>query len=215
MYIEWQKEITPTSRSGNLGNNDFEGEGELIASGLCSEYEQTRKVYYWAAELASATDKYKLTVNDRVNKSCDESEGGGGGAGTTPPKLTNFAVTNNLPGSFKFETSNSSQIETVGASEQPQQSLTSMVENGGSIYITVPKSSISSSNGVCGGCHIAFTSDNPITVGSQGGSFSEDPDGIWWIPTLKFYNGNGNDYTETCTFLTGNNEIYVYISNGN
>lgn len=103
-HIEWQKEFTPTSRSGNLENYDFEGAGELIASGLCSEYEQTQKVYYWAAELASGTDKYKLTVDDRVNKDCDDSGGSSGGGDETPkPVVSQIYIINNCPGSVDIE----------------------------------------------------------------------------------------------------------------
>lgn len=147
-HIEWQKEFTPTSRSGNLENYDFEGAGELIASGLCSEYEQTQKVYYWAAELASGTDKYKLTVDDRVNKDCDDSGGGGGGSETPKPVVSQIYIINNCPGSVDIEytgPTGGKQNKTLPASGDASYSI---VTSGQSDFqVTIPAGHYESNSG--------------------------------------------------------------------
>ena len=209
-HIEWEVEFTPSSKSGEISLNLFEGDGLIMASGLCSEYEQAQKVSVWGAYLTDDT-YFTLTVDDRVNKDCNDSTSSGSTGTTTPSVISDLSLTNNLPGGFKVNDPNSTKIEEVEANGTSKTSFNTVITNGGSITVNVPKNSMVGENGnICGSCFIlinAVSNSGDVTVKTYDGNFTIDiVEGFKWIPNSKNY---VEGTTESITFYSGEKEICI------
>jgi hypothetical protein len=197
-HIEWQEALTPTSRIGDLNLINFEGEGELIASGLCDNYEQAQKIYYWSAELASGTDKYKLSVDDRVNKDCDES----GGDEPEPEKklVSEINVLNNCLGTINIEytgPTGGKENKTLDAKSSEKFKLPMYGQT--NVQISIPKESYNkdTSNFV----FVSFLDENgyPLSIPSLETNVHAEGDGVKVTPIVT---NMGSTETSVCATNT-------------
>lgn len=143
-----------------------------------------------------------------------EQEGGCVSDEPEAPVLTSLSLTNNLPGEFKVQDPNSTNIETVSASGKSKTSFSTVLTNGGAIDVYVSKSSMSKDDGsLCGSCQIAISiSPSNYEIKARDGNFKDQGGEIWWMPNEKNYNEGTQ---EIITIYSGSKEVYVRINIGN
>ena len=142
-----------------------------------------------------------------------EQEGGCVSDKPEAPVLTSLSLTNNLPGEFKVQDPNSTNIETVSASGKSKTSFSTVLTNGGAIDVYVPKSSmLKADGGLCGSCQIAISiSPSNYEIKATVGNFKDQAGEIWWMPNEKNYNEGTQ---QTITIYSGSKEVYVSINIG-